>query len=184
MHHLIFEGAELTGKSTTIYGVWNTLEKKYNSGIGVLDGCTWINADIGLFGTKDGWPFIKAYLRLFRSIAHRNIIVEKFHITNYIYTHSTDRRLFKDIEKTLADLHFKIILTTVQPDPNAIRQKLNTRLHDSPSYKRIAHDPLWYTETQEQYLKLITESRLPSITIDNSILPNKNSTKILTWLNE
>ena len=53
MHHLIFEGAELSGKSWLISQVYNYLEPKYNQSDFILDGCNWFNCDVGIYGTKD-----------------------------------------------------------------------------------------------------------------------------------
>ena len=49
-NHLIFEGCELVGKSYLISKIYDFLEKKYNKNKNILDGCHWINSDIGIFG--------------------------------------------------------------------------------------------------------------------------------------
>ena len=62
MHHLIFEGAELAGKSWIMSQVYNHLEPKYNSNQGLLDGCHWFNCDVGVFGSEHGRRVIGQYL--------------------------------------------------------------------------------------------------------------------------
>ena len=39
IHHLIFEGAELSGKSWIMSQIYNYLEPKYNQSKDILDGC-------------------------------------------------------------------------------------------------------------------------------------------------
>ena len=61
MHHLIFEGAELAGKSWIMSQIYDQLEPKYNKNKVVLDGCHWFNSDVGIFGTEFGRPVIDHY---------------------------------------------------------------------------------------------------------------------------
>lgn len=184
MHKLIFEGAELTGKSYSIYPVWNHLEQRYNSGAKVMDGCTWFNVDIGLFGTDDGWPLITKYLEIAEMLPHRNIIFEKFHLTHYLYSKEKDTRTFHMIDEKLAGLGFIIVVTTVQQDPVLYTQRLSDRLAGNPAYSRIAQTPEWYLTKDTEYLELVKESTLDHLVIDNTIIPNDNYKTILSWLNE
>jgi len=62
--HLIFEGAELTGKSFIISQVYDFIEKKYNTNRNILNGCHWFNLDIGIFGSKYASQYIKQYLAI------------------------------------------------------------------------------------------------------------------------
>lgn len=45
-HHIIFEGAELVGKSYIMSRIYDFLEEKYNKNRNILDGCHWFNSDI------------------------------------------------------------------------------------------------------------------------------------------
>lgn len=180
--HLIFEGAELTGKSATIYPVWNTLEQIGNSGSGVMDGCVWMNTDLGIFGTKDGWPLINGLKDVIKKLDHKNLIFEKFHFTQMIYTDFSDQKQFKHIEKFLLHYHFRVIITTVRPDPKIFEKRLAARIRGTPSYQRIAQPISWYIEKQEHYIRLSRETKLPCLIIDNSVLPNSCDKKILSWL--
>ena len=64
MHHLIFEGAELVGKSYLMNNIYNYIEKKYNNTKVILDGCHWFNTDVGVFGTQIGYDCILQYIQL------------------------------------------------------------------------------------------------------------------------
>ena len=61
-HNIIFEGAELSGKSYLMSQVFDFLEPKYNSGGKIMDGCHWFNCDVGIFGTKHGEIALNKYL--------------------------------------------------------------------------------------------------------------------------
>ena len=63
-HHLIFEGAELAGKSWIMSQVYNHLQAKYNESKFIMDGCHWFNCDIGIYGTKYGNDVIKNYINI------------------------------------------------------------------------------------------------------------------------
>jgi len=182
MTHLIFEGAELTGKSFTIQGVWNALEQQNNSGQGVMDGCIWFNADVGVYGTKDGWPLIQHYLDIINTLSHKNLIFEKFHLTQHLYTKNSNTQRVEGVENILLEHDFRLIITTVQPQEEKIQQKLDERLKSMPAYQRIARTPKEYLEMQENYLKLVKKSKLPSLILDNTDLPNNNAEKVLKWI--
>jgi len=184
MHHLLFEGAELTGKSFTIYGVWNFLEQKYNSGENTMDGCTWFNADVGVFGSADGPALVDAYMAIARKLAHKNIIFEKLHLTDFIYSGGAHAEAFARAERALQELDFKLVLTEVAPNQALFEKRLKERLVGMPSYARIAKSPEAYINAQEQYRALAKKSCLPRLTVDNTQLPNDNAKCILRWIGE
>ena len=66
-HKIIFEGAELSGKSYLMSQIYKAIEPKYNSGGRILDGCHWFNCDVGLYGTSYGQTVINGYLELIRN---------------------------------------------------------------------------------------------------------------------
>lgn len=84
-HHIIFEGAELSGKSYLMSQVYNYLEPKYNNNGGVLDGCHWLNCDVGIYGTKHGKSVIKNYMGIAKELKDKNLLFEKFHVSDIIY---------------------------------------------------------------------------------------------------
>ncbi|MDP3962911.1 MAG: hypothetical protein Q8Q39_00215 [bacterium] len=184
MHHLIFEGAELTGKSSTIHGVWDFLEQKYNSGSGIMDGCVWFNADVGIFGTPDGPGLIGSYLNAIRKLAHKNIILEKFHLTDLVYSAGAHARAFARAERVLRDLDFKIILTEGADDAELFARRLCERIGSMQSYARVARSPQEYVRMQGVYRSYLRKSSLPHLVVDNTILPNENHARILKWLGE
>lgn len=183
-HHLIFEGAELTGKSYLIHQVWNFLEEKYNTGQGIMDGCTWFNADVGLFGSKDGWPLVEGYLNIARTLRHRNLIFEKLHFTQHIYSEMIDEEKFLAADEALADLGFRVVLTTVDNDPYIFEYRLGERLKSNHSYQRIARTPEEYLESQNRYRRLSEKSKLDVLVVNNTQIPNELGKSILGWLGE
>lgn len=184
MHKLIFEGAELTGKSFSIYPVWNALEEKYNSGLGIMDGCIWINADVGVFGSENGWRLVEKYVEMAEIFDSQNIIFEKLHLTNHIYTDYSNQKKYEEITQRLNQAGFKIILTTTKPDPNIFSSRINDRLRSNTAYQRIAKPTQWYIDKQQEYISLLDTSPLPSLTIDNTVIPNDNYQSVLSWLHE
>lgn len=186
-HHLIFEGAELAGKSWLMSRIYDYLESKYNSGGYLLDGCHWFNCDVGVYGTAHGRPIIELYLKIFNKLKNSNLLIEKFHLSDIIYNRLYRKQEinYKKIEKQLKELGFKIILITLPPDEKIIRDRLNDRLKLYPNYKKIMHKPSWYIKQQEEYLKEVKKSSLPYLIIETNKLPDDNLTnKILIWLNE
>jgi hypothetical protein len=188
-HHLIFEGAELTGKSFIISQVYNFLEKKYSSTTYpyLLDGCLWINADIGIFGTTNGKKMINNYINQTKILNNYNIIFEKFHITDQAYSLLYRKKVinYKILEKKLKKLNFKIIYLTISPDKLLITKRLEERLKLYPHYNRIKQSAEQYIQQQKLYEKILQKTTLPVLKIDSSILPNDQIiNQILKWLKE
>jgi len=181
-HHIIFEGTELTGKSFLIYNVWNTIEKENSSELPFLDGCTWFNADVGLFGTNDGWPLINGYIEIMKTLSHRNMIFEKFHLTQHIYSQESDMSTFEKNDVLLAELGFKLIITTVQPDPTLFEKRLYERSLSNNTYERIKKPPKDYVEDLEKYKHLAEKSQLPILTVDMTKIPNDKYLEVLEWI--
>lgn len=186
-HHLIFEGAELSGKSFLMSGVYDFLEKKYNKNKTVLDGCHWLNTDIGIFGTNLGKPCIEKFTEILEIIKAKNVMFEKFHISDIVYSrlHRHVEVPYAKIEQTLKSLGAKIVLCQFPENEKLIQKRLNDRLSLYPHYKRIAHNPQWYIVQQQEYQKEINKTVLPHITVDLSHLPDpKAVNKILEWMGE
>ena len=186
-HHLIFEGAELCGKSFLMNQVYNVLEKKYNKSGNVLDGCHWFNCDVGIFGTKYGKPCIESYAEMMAKLRDKNLLLEKFYISDKVYNkiYNNTEIDYSDIEKKLKSLDFKIVMIKVAPDPKIFAKRLKDRLNLYPHYKRIAHEPEWYIKQQEEYLKEIGATSLPKLEVDLTEIPNdKTAREILKWIKE
>jgi len=185
-HHLIFEGAELVGKSYLMAPVYDFLEKKYNKNKVVLDGCHWFNSDVGIFGTSFGKPCIQKYLEMLELMKEKNILFEKFHISDIVYNrlHHNIELDYTEIENRLKKLDTKIILCTYNEDEKLIAKRLKDRLGLYPHYKRILRDPKWYIEQQKQYLAEIKKSQLPYKIIDLTKIPNQKHKEVLKWIGE
>jgi len=186
-HNIIFEGAELSGKSYLMSQVFDFLEPKYNSGGKIMDGCHWFNCDVGIFGTKHGEIALNKYLELLEEINDTNVMVEKFHLTEAVYQKLYHNTIFdySNIEKRLKDINAKIILVTFDEDEELLDNRLKDRLNLYPHYSRIAQKPKEYIKQQQEYLKLIEKSNLDYIVVNASVLPNKNLVEdILKFLKE
>lgn len=186
-HHLIFEGAELSGKSWLISQIYNYLEPKYGKSNYLLDGCHWFNCDVGVYGSEHGRPIIKSYLEMFEELKSRNLIVEKFHLSDIVYNrlHRKKEINYQKTDQQLKKLGFKIILITMPADKNIIQGRIADRLKLYPHYKRILREPEWYVEQQRQYLKEVKKTSLPYLIIETNKLPDKKLTnKILKWIKE
>lgn len=186
-HKLIFEGMELTGKSSIIHSVYDYLEKKYNTHRFILDGCHWFNSDVGIFGTKYGREVVGKYVEIAEIMKEKNVIFEKLHISDQVY-HEIDPGItidYSDTEKRLLEMNTKIILCTVKDDPQIFKSRLKDRLTLYNHYGRISREPEDYLKIQEIYKEKVKESKLPVLTVDLTELPNPNVVQnILTWIGE
>ncbi len=186
-HNIIFEGAELSGKSYLMSQVFNFLEPKYNSGGKIMDGCHWFNCDVGIFGTKHGEIALKKYLELLEEINDTNVMVEKFHLTEAVYQKIYHNTIFdySNIENRLKDINTKIILIIFDEDERLLEKRLKDRLELYPHYSRIAQKPKEYIKQQQEYLRLIKKSKLEHLVVNASVLPNEKLVEeVLEFLKE
>lgn len=186
-HHLIFEGAELAGKSWLMSRVYDYLEPKYNKSGYLLDGCHWFNCDVGVYGTKHGRRVIGHYLRIFKELQNKNLLIEKLYLSDMIYSrlHWNKEINYRAVEKKLKALNFKIILITFPEDTELIKNRLKDRLNIYPHYERILRDPAWYIKQQQEYLKEIKKGSLPYLILEARNLPDeKLPDKVLEWIKE
>lgn len=186
-HHLIFEGAELAGKSWVMSQIYDYLEPKYNKNKTVLDGCHWFNSDVGVYGTKFGKPVIKNYLNIFATLKNKNLLIEKSYISDVVYNRIDNKKEinYKIEEKKLSDLNFKIILITFPENKKILLKRIKDRLNLYPHYERILRDPGSYISQQREYIKEIKKTSLPHLVLKTEKLPNKNLiNKILHWIGE
>lgn len=189
-HHLIFEGAELVGKSFLMSQIYDVLEKRDNSHKKILNGCHWFNCDVGIFGTPQGQNVINKYIDILEILKDKNVLLEKLHLTDHVYHLLYDNKKTDYIsqEKRLKELNAKIILITVK-DQSVFAERLPDRINNTPHYKRVAQTPADYWRQQETYLKLIKHSQLDHIIIDFSKPLDKKFVrnqvdKILKWIGE
>lgn len=186
-HKIIFEGAELAGKSYLMSQVYNNIEPKYNSGGHILDGCHWLNLDIGIYGTPFGQIALARYVELLEDLKDTNVIAEKFHLTEAVYQklYNNNDFDFSSIEKKLKEIKAKIILLIFDEDEKLLQQRLSDRLKLHPHYSCIAQKPADYIKQQRLYLELIKKSQLDYLIINSSKLPNPFLVdKILEFIRE
>lgn len=186
-HKIIFEGAELSGKSYLMSQVYDHLEPKYNSGGKIMDGCHWFNCDVGIFGTQYGQVTLDKYLELMEAMLDSNIMLEKFHLTEKVYQAIYNNVDFdySEIEDRLEKLNTKLILLTFDEDEKLIEHRLKDRLNLYPHYSRIAQEPSQYIKQQQLYKELIKNSKLDHLVVNSSVLPNEKLVKeILEFLEE
>lgn len=186
-HHLIFEGAELAGKSWIMSQVYDYLEPKYNKNKVVLDGCHWFNCDVGVYGTKHGKPVIENYLKIFKELGEKNLLIEKLHLSDKIYNrrHNKKEINYAAEEKELKKLNFKIILVTFPENKKTLKKRIQDRLNLYPHYEKILRSPEWYIKQQGEYLEEIKKTTLPYLIIKTKKLPDKSLVKkILKWIDE
>ncbi|MFH1187635.1 MAG: hypothetical protein V1688_02105 [bacterium] len=185
-HHLIFEGPELAGKSWLMSRVYDFLEARYNNNNKILDGCHWFNSDVGVFGTEHGKFCIEKYLEMLETLKNKNVLFEKFHISDTIYNrlHRNIKIDYSFIENELKKLDAKIILCTFNKDVNLIKKRIKDRLNLYPHYERILQDPKWYISQQDEYLKEIKKTGLPYLIVDLTEIPNEKDKEILEWIGE
>ncbi|MBL7058786.1 hypothetical protein ISS03_05680 [Patescibacteria group bacterium] len=187
MHHLIFEGAELAGKSWLMSQIYNHLEPRYNKSGFVLDGCHWFNTDVGIFGTENGKSIINNFVHIFEDLKDSNILVEKFYLSDQIYSklHRNALVTYPKVEEKLLKLNFKIVLVTFPEDPELLRGRIVDRLNIYPHYKNILNSEEWYIRQQQEYIEAVKNSKLPYIIIKTDQLPDNNLVKeILDWIGE
>lgn len=185
VHHLIFEGAELAGKSWLMSQIYDYLEPKYNKNKTVLDGCHWFNCDVGVYGTKHGRPVINHYLKIFKELKNKNLLIEKLHISDIVYNKINNKKEinYQAVEKILRRLNFKIVLVAFPENEALLKKRIKDRLNLYPHYERILKNPDWYLEQQSEYFKQIEKSRLPSLIVRTEKLPDNGLVKkILNWI--
>ena len=186
-HKIIFEGAELSGKSWLMSQIYDFLEPKYNTGGKILDGCHWFNCDVGIFGTKYGQIALEKYLELVENLAKANVMLEKFHLSEAVYQKLYNKQNFdfKAIEERLKKLDAKIILVTFPENEELIKARLQDRLNLYTHYNRIAQEPKDYIQQQQLFLQFIKQSKLENIIIEAQQLPDENLVEqILQFIGE
>lgn len=182
---IIFEGVELAGKSWVMSQLYPILETQGNTNPLFLNGCIWFNCDIGLLGDTYGQTFIEHQIKLAQAIPDRTMLWEKFHISDAAYRqfHGLEKISYNATEEQLLALGARIIFCRVNPDQALFEQRLADRLRLYPHYQHIAKSPADYIRLQTVYEQVIVDSKIPSLTLDTSQLPNINLvSQISSWL--
>ena len=188
--HLIFEGAEMVGKSFLISQIYEHLEKKDSSQSKILDGCHWFNCDVGVLGTENGDKLLKDYLHILKTLKNKNTIFEKFHLTHAVYQkiYQHQNTNFNKVDKKLKKENAKLILITVASE-DVFRQRIPDRLKQFPYYQKILRKPSDYFDQQKEYISFFEQSSLKKIKVDfsealNKEVQQKTINQILNFINE
>ena len=173
-NHLIFEGAELSGKSWIMSQVYEYLEEKSNTSKNILNGCHWFNCDNGLFGTDKGQSILNHYLTIFKELREKNLILEKFHISDLIYNRMYNQKEinYENLEIELKKLNFKLVFIKFPEKIDIIEKRIQDRLNLYPHYERILKKPEWYISQQQEYEKEVSKSILDKIVVETDKLPD------------
>lgn len=172
--HIIFEGAEMVGKSFLMAQIYDYLEKKHNTSKKILNGCHWFNCDVGVFGSNEGKKIIDVYIKIAKILKNKNVLFEKFHLTDQVYNelYNSKKIDYKKQEKELKKINTKIVLITVK-DKTIFNERIANRLKNVPHYSRIVQTAENYWQQQEKYLELIKKSKLEYLILDLSTPMNK-----------
>ncbi|MDA3839626.1 MAG: hypothetical protein PF572_00920 [Patescibacteria group bacterium] len=184
--HLIFEGAELSGKSWIMSQVYEYLEKDANTSNNILNGCHWFNCDNGVFGSDKGAAVLEHYIEIFKELNNKNIILEKFHISDLIYNrlYNKEEKNYQKIENELKNLNFKIVFIKFPEKIEVIEKRIQDRLNLYPHYEKILKSPQWYISQQKEYEKEIRRSTLDKIVVNTDKLPDCGIVEdIKKWIN-
>ena len=148
--------------------VYNHLETKSNTSKNLLNGCHWINCDVGVFGGPQGKAMINEYINILKILKNQNVILEKLHISDIVYQkmYSNKNVNYQLEEKKLNVLSTKLIFLKVEPSEKLFAARLKDRISLYPHYKRIAKPPVWYIKQQEFYLAEIKKTKLPYLEIE------------------
>ncbi|MBU0999932.1 hypothetical protein KKE78_00850 [Patescibacteria group bacterium] len=182
--HLIFEGAELSGKSFLMSQIYPILESKNFTSDNFLNGCFWINSDIGIFGTQYGTKVIQEYIKIAEILKGKPILFEKFHLSDMVYKEQSGQEVidYSAVEERLKKLGFKIVLTVFEENPALIKQRLKDRIKLYPHYRRIAKPPEYYIKQQRLYLDLIKKSSLPYKIVKLQSFSEDETAELFKWL--
>lgn len=184
-HHIIFEGAELAGKSWIMSEVYKKMEQKYGEGKNTLNGCHWFNCDNGVFGGDNSDKVLKYYFKIFESLANKNLILEKYHLSDKIYQRMYRQKElnYDKLEKKLKRNNFRLVLIKFPEDKEKIKKRIQDRLNLYPHYRKILKSPEWYIKQQAEYQKEFEMSCLDKISLQTDILPDYDLVdKLNDWI--
>lgn len=181
---LIFEGAELVGKSTLTSAMYQKLVHAYTTSHEILDGCYYLYCDIGIFSTPLARDYIFHMAKIVELMKQRNVVLDKFHLADEVYQleyrdNEVSHRWVE--EEILRPLDVRMVLVTVSEEH--LEQRLQQRLQSDPHYALIQKPFDFYKRMQERYLQAIQHTTLEWLQVDGSVPPAENVNRILTWAN-
>ncbi len=181
---LIFEGAELVGKSTLTSATYQRLVHAYTSSNQILDGCYYLYCDIGVFSTPLARDYLFHMAKIIELMKQRNVVLDKFHLSDEVYQDEYHGKVVSHRwveDEILRPLDTRIILVTVSEEH--LEQRLQQRLKSDPHYALIKKPFDFYKRMQERYLQKIQDTTLECLQVDGALPPEENVTKILAWAN-
>jgi len=181
---LIFEGAELVGKSTLTSATYQRIVHAYTSSNEILDGCYYLYCDIGIFSTPLARDYIYHMAKIVELMKQRNVVLDKFHLSDEVYQQEYRGRMVSHRwveDEILRPLDTRVILVTLSKEH--LEQRLQQRLQSDPHYALIQKPLDFYTRMQDRYLHTIQNTSLDCITVDGAAPPEENVTRILKWAN-
>ena len=179
---LIFEGAELVGKSTLTSATYQRLVHAYTSSNQILDGCYYLYCDIGVFSTPLARDYLFHMAKIVELMRYHNVVLDKFHLADEVYQQEyrgkkvSHRWVEEDI---LGPLGTRIVLVTLSEDK--LEERLQQRLKTDPHYALIQKPFDFYKRMQERYLQAIQNTTLEWLQVDGALPPEENVTRILAW---
>jgi Thymidylate kinase len=181
---LIFDGAELAGKSTLTAAMYQRIVHAYTSSDEILDGCYYLYCDIGIFSTPLARDYIFHMAKIVELMKQRNVVMDKFHLADEVYQQEYRGKTVSHRwveEEILQPLGTRLILVTVSEEH--LEQRLQQRLKSDPHYALIQKPFEFYRRMQERYLQAIQHTTLEWLQVDGSLPPEENVTRVLTWAN-
>jgi thymidylate kinase len=179
---LIFEGAELVGKSTLTAATYQRIVHAYTYSNEILDGCYYLYCDIGIFSTSLAKDYLFHMAKIAELMRYHNVVFDKFHLADEVYQQEyrgkkvSHRWVEEDI---LEPLGTRIVLVTVSEDQ--LEERLQQRLKSDPHYALIQKPFDFYKRMQERYLQAIQNTTLEWIQVDGALPPEENVARILAW---
>lgn len=186
---VIFEGVELAGKSWLMAEVYNELEKINNKSGKILDGCAWLNVDVGVLGSEKGFDYILKKMQILEVLDDRPVLLEKFHLSDIVYNRLYRGEevgdMYDEIAYEFEEMGIKLILTDVAGDKKLFAKRLTERIKGVPHYTRIAKNVDWYLKAREEYIKEFERSNLDKLRVDLTKIPNEEVVReVLRWIGE
>lgn len=169
--------------------VYDELEKENNKSGQILDGCAWLNVDVGVLGSKKGFEYLFKKMEMLDLLNDRPVLLEKFHLSDVVYNRLYRGEevgdMYDELEEGLREVGAKLVLVDVDPDPDLFKGRLAERLVGVPHYERIVKEVDWYLKARCEYEKEFEKSSLDKLRVDLSEIPNEEVVgEVLGWIRE
>lgn len=177
---IILEGTRLTFKTDIAFAlnehprIVGPRKYQYHSPLISAEWCTFTNVPWGRgpinYEPQEEPLALEVYAtwaKMFELQRYYSWIVDRFHISTMAYQQQTyNRRVdFRWLEERLLPLNFRVVFCTRSPESFAAAREERLKVSGNPSQY---NDLRPFIEQQELMRTLITESMLPSLTLDIS----------------